>query len=212
MSRLRSAVRLSSRAVDGRNDTRLTRGCSAELSMSRSWLTIAEHPTMNASLDSVPLTRQSNARAGCARARHHRARRNPRNPRRSVAVPRRQACRACAWPGAWSGPANAPVVCALGGISANRRVCVTEDPRQSWWGQIVGPDRALDVNRFRVLSFDYLGGSGESTAPEEGAAFPSISSYDQAEALLGAAESSRHQVAACHRGRLLRRHGGAGIR
>jgi homoserine O-acetyltransferase len=83
------------------------------------------------------------------------------------------------------GPASAPVVCALGGISAHRRVCVTEDPRQSWWGQIVGPERALDANRFRVLSFDYVGGSGESTAPEEGATFPSISSYDQAEALVG---------------------------
>src|SRR5689334_13832875 len=47
---------------------------------------------------------------------------------------------------AWrmAGPANAPVVCALGGISANRRVCVTEDPRQSWWAQVVGPSCALD--------------------------------------------------------------------
>jgi len=83
------------------------------------------------------------------------------------------------------GPASAPVVCALGGISAHRRVCVTDDPRQSWWGQIAGPQSALDANRFRVLSFDYLGGSGESTAPEEGVAFPSISSYDQAEVLVG---------------------------
>jgi homoserine O-acetyltransferase len=82
------------------------------------------------------------------------------------------------------GPANAPVVCALGGISANRRVCVTDDPRQSWWPQLVGPERALDATRFRVLSFDYVGGSGESTVPEEGAAFPSISSYDQADALV----------------------------
>lgn len=82
------------------------------------------------------------------------------------------------------GPANAPVVCAIGGISANRRVCVTEDPRQSWWPQLVGPACALDANRFRVLSFDYIGGSGESTSPEEGGAFPSISSYDQADALV----------------------------
>src|SRR5687767_2311210 len=37
------------------------------------------------------------------------------------------------------GPANAPVVCALGGISANRRVCLTDDPRQGWWSEIVGP-------------------------------------------------------------------------
>ncbi len=82
------------------------------------------------------------------------------------------------------GPANAPVACAIGGISANRRVCITDDPRHSWWAQIVGPERPLDANRFRVLSFDYIGGYGESTAPEEGVPFPSISSYDQAEALL----------------------------
>jgi len=82
------------------------------------------------------------------------------------------------------GPANAPVVCALGGISANRRVCVSEDPRQGWWNQVVGAERALDSGRFRVLSFDYLGGSGESTAPEPGKPFPSLSSYDQADALL----------------------------
>jgi homoserine O-acetyltransferase/O-succinyltransferase len=83
------------------------------------------------------------------------------------------------------GPANAPVVCALGGISANRRVCVTEDPRQSWWAQIVGPGCAVDVNRFRILSFDFLGGSGDTTGPKEGETFPSVSSYDQAEVLVG---------------------------
>jgi homoserine O-acetyltransferase len=82
------------------------------------------------------------------------------------------------------GPADAPVVCALGGISANRRVCTTEDPRQSWWSQIVGSGCALDSDRFRVLSFDYLGGSGDSTGPVEGVAFPSISSYDQAAVLV----------------------------
>ncbi len=82
------------------------------------------------------------------------------------------------------GPANAPVVCALGGISATRRVCTTEEPKQSWWGQIAGAGCALDSDRFRVLSFDYLGGSGDSTGPVEGAAFPSISSYDQAAVLL----------------------------
>jgi homoserine O-acetyltransferase len=94
------------------------------------------------------------------------------------------------------GPASAPVICALGGISANRRVCLTEDPRQAWWPQIVGPGRPLDVNLFRILSFDYLGGHGESTGPGPTAAqdaagsratseaFPTISSYDQAEMLL----------------------------
>jgi homoserine O-acetyltransferase len=84
------------------------------------------------------------------------------------------------------GPANAPVICALGGISANRRVCLTDDARQSWWGEIVGPGRAIDVRTFRILSFDYLGGSGESTGPQPGEAFPSLSTYDQAEVLVRA--------------------------
>jgi homoserine O-acetyltransferase len=68
---------------------------------------------------------------------------------------------------AWrlAGPANAPVVCALGGISANRRVFDQENPKQGWWSEIVGPGQALDAERFRVLSFDYLGGSAETTGP-----------------------------------------------
>jgi len=78
------------------------------------------------------------------------------------------------------GPATAPVVCAMGGISGGRRVCLADDPRQEWWSQIAGPDRPLDVNQYRILSFDYLGGSGETTGPESGTTFPSVSSYDQA--------------------------------
>jgi homoserine O-acetyltransferase len=94
---------------------------------------------------------------------------------------------------AWrlAGPANAPVVCALGGISANRRVFVTEEPRQGWWSEVVGPGQALDAERFRVLSFDYLGGSAETTGPAGAGAddlaaspFPNISTYDQAELLV----------------------------
>jgi homoserine O-acetyltransferase len=87
------------------------------------------------------------------------------------------------------GAAHAPVVCALGGISANRQVCLSEDPRQGWWSEVVGPGGALDTHSFRVLSFDYLGGSGDSTGPQPAVpasarTFPSISSYDQAEALV----------------------------
>ena len=109
---------------------------------------------------------------------------------------------------AWrlAGPANAPVVCALGGISANRRVFDQENPKQGWWSEVVGPGQALDAERFRVLSFDYLGGSAETTGPGgvahaaislasvdgsstaaadgAGSAFPNISTYDQAELLV----------------------------
>lgn len=97
------------------------------------------------------------------------------------------------------GPANAPVVCALGGISANRRVCMGDEPRHhtdgsevrhrdrelsGWWADIAGPGRPLDTHRYRVLSFDYLGGSGETTGPRDSRPFPSVSTYDQAELLL----------------------------
>lgn len=97
----------------------------------------------------------------------------------------------------WVGPANAPVICALGGISASRRVCLSESERGGssetrhreierggWWSDVAGPDRALDTHRYRILSFDYLGGSGDTTGPRPSEPFPSISSYDQAELLL----------------------------
>ena len=87
---------------------------------------------------------------------------------------------------AWrmTGPEEAPVVCALGGISAHRRVCLTADARDGWWTDIAGPGKPLDSDRWRILSFDFLGGSGESTGPAVGATdFPSISTYDQARVL-----------------------------
>lgn len=87
---------------------------------------------------------------------------------------------------AWrlAGKPAAPIVVALGGISAHRRVFDTEEPRAGWWCEIAGPGRALDSTQVRILGIDYLGGSGESTAPTAGGVFPSLSSYDQAEALL----------------------------
>lgn len=84
----------------------------------------------------------------------------------------------------WVGPASAPVICALGGIAANRRVCREDECRGGWWSEIAGPQRPLDSQRYRILSFDYLGGSGDSTAPLPAQSFPSVSSYDQAELLL----------------------------
>jgi homoserine O-acetyltransferase len=87
---------------------------------------------------------------------------------------------------AWrlAGPAGAPVVVAAGGISASRRVWSPDEPRGGWWHELVGPGLALDTQRFRILSFDYLGASADSTGPRDGAAFPTVSAYDQAELLL----------------------------
>ena len=83
-----------------------------------------------------------------------------------------------------AGKPGAPIVVALGGISAHRRVFDPDQPRDGWWCEIAGPGRALDSSRVRVLGIDYLGGSGESTGPTAGGVFPSLSSYDQAQALL----------------------------
>lgn len=86
---------------------------------------------------------------------------------------------------AWrlTGASDAPVVCALAGIWGDRRVFEPGDPRSGCWSEVVGPGRPLDANRYRILTFDYLGGSGGSTGPQPGERFPSISTYDQAEAL-----------------------------
>lgn len=87
---------------------------------------------------------------------------------------------------AWrlTGPSEAPLVCAMGGIWCDRRLFDPADARRGCWHEVVGRGRPLDAGRYRILSFDYLGGSGDSTGPEPGSRFPSISTYDQAEALV----------------------------
>jgi homoserine O-acetyltransferase len=77
------------------------------------------------------------------------------------------------------GPADAPVVAVLGGISAHRTLIGPE----GWWPATVGPDLGVDSTRFRVLGLDYLGGLGLSSTPDGEAQFPPVSSIDQAEVL-----------------------------
>ena len=82
------------------------------------------------------------------------------------------------------GQPDAPVVVVLGGISAGRHVTATaEHPAVGWWDAIVGPGRAIDTLRYRVLGLDWLGGSGASTGPRPREAFPLLASQDQALAL-----------------------------
>jgi homoserine O-acetyltransferase len=77
---------------------------------------------------------------------------------------------------------SGPVVAAMGGISSGRMVC-DADGVAGWWSEIAGPGRALDTERYRILGIDFLGGSHDSSGPRTGAAFPTVSSYDQALAL-----------------------------
>ncbi len=84
------------------------------------------------------------------------------------------------------GPDDAPVVAVMGGISAHRHVAGGDDV-PGWWSTLVGPGAGIDTERFRVLSFDWLGGSDGTTGPAEisGPAqpFPAVSPFDQAAVL-----------------------------
>jgi homoserine O-acetyltransferase len=86
------------------------------------------------------------------------------------------------------GPADAPLIVVLGGISAHRRVFGGDG--RGWWEAQCGPGKALDTDRFRLLGIDWLGGCDDSTGPRHqaqngaDAAFPDISTGDQARALL----------------------------
>lgn len=85
---------------------------------------------------------------------------------------------------AWQcvGPEHAPLIVVLGGISAHRRVG-SHDGR-GWWESQCGPNRSIDTSRFRVLGIDWLGGCDDSSGPNGDRDFPSISTSDQARALL----------------------------
>jgi homoserine O-acetyltransferase/O-succinyltransferase len=73
------------------------------------------------------------------------------------------------------GPRGAPVIAVLGGISASKHVTSSPaDPSLGWWEDVVGPGRAIDTLRFRVIGIDYVT-SGKSAAP--------VTTADQAEAL-----------------------------
>jgi homoserine O-acetyltransferase len=82
------------------------------------------------------------------------------------------------------GPEGAPVVVVLGGISAHRHVAAhPADPTPGWWRGVAGDRLGLDSQRFQILSFDWLGGAGGSTAPAEDRDFPFLDAADQAAAL-----------------------------
>lgn len=82
------------------------------------------------------------------------------------------------------GPADAPAVLVLGGISACRQLWQPDG--SGWWQELLGPGRVLDPACYQILGLDYLGGSGDSeSAAHHDGLFPPISSHDQAEAIAG---------------------------
>jgi homoserine O-acetyltransferase len=81
------------------------------------------------------------------------------------------------------GPLGAPVVAVLGGISSTRHVTSTaSDPQPGWWEEAVGAGRAIDTNRFLVLSIDYVSTSHDSST---------VTTADQACALADVLDHAR---------------------
>ena len=79
-----------------------------------------------------------------------------------------------------AGPAGAPLVVALGGISAHRHVVATaENPAPGWWEPVVGPGGGIDTERFRVLGVDFLDGGRR----RDGRPARTVTTHDQADAL-----------------------------
>ncbi|MDQ3161204.1 MAG: homoserine O-succinyltransferase [Pseudomonadota bacterium] len=76
----------------------------------------------------------------------------------------------------FSGAAGAPVVFVAGGISAHRHVSSNAcDAGAGWAEHLVGSGRTLDLERRRILAFDYIGADGSLDVP--------IDTADQADAI-----------------------------
>lgn len=80
-----------------------------------------------------------------------------------------------------TGPAHAPVIAVLGGISSSRHVTSTGNDRSAgWWEEVVRPGALIDTRLYRVISFDYV---------EQVAHGGPVRTSDQADALAGALDA-----------------------
>lgn len=80
-----------------------------------------------------------------------------------------------------TGLAGAPVVLALGGISATRHVLSNaDDPSSGWWEGIGGAGRALDGNVRRVLGVEFMDGGRDA----QGLPSRVVTTHEQAAAVV----------------------------
>jgi homoserine O-acetyltransferase len=89
------------------------------------------------------------------------------------------------------GKASHPAVVVLGGVSANADAMIRFDGGPGWWREQVGPGRAIDTRRFRVIGMDFVTGNSIRIADD---ACRHITTHDQANvlaALLNALHVSR---------------------
>ncbi|HET7186607.1 MAG TPA: alpha/beta fold hydrolase, partial [Gemmatimonadaceae bacterium] len=80
-----------------------------------------------------------------------------------------------------AGAAGAPVILALGGISAHRHVVSHPDaPTAGWWEGLAGAGRPLDLAHRRVLGVDF----GDGGRRDDGRPSRVVTTRDQAEAIV----------------------------
>lgn len=79
-----------------------------------------------------------------------------------------------------TGPAGAPLLVLLGGISANRHPCAVPDGRGGWWAGLAGAGAAADPGDFRILGLDFIADEGGTAAPTP---------FDQAQVIAAALEA-----------------------
>lgn len=79
-----------------------------------------------------------------------------------------------------TGPAGAPLIVALGGISGDRFVCRSENGGPGWWRGLVGEGHAIDPARHRILGLDFAADPTGQSAP---------STREQAEVLCAALDA-----------------------
>ncbi|MFI5235962.1 MAG: homoserine O-succinyltransferase [Gemmatimonadales bacterium] len=80
------------------------------------------------------------------------------------------------------GPAGAPVIIALGGISAGRNVAASED-EPGWWESFAGPKKVIDTTRFRLLGIDWLDAPSPISTAEQADAIAALLDHLGIEAL-----------------------------
>jgi homoserine O-acetyltransferase len=79
------------------------------------------------------------------------------------------------------GAAGAPVILALGGISASHRVVShAGDPTPGWWEGLAGPGRPFDLTTRRVLGVE----AGDGGCGDDGRPAAAVTTHDQAAAVV----------------------------
>ncbi len=64
------------------------------------------------------------------------------------------------------GPEDAPIVVALGGISATCAVTAGPGGEPGWWNSLFGAGRWISTDRYRILGIDFVADDGGSFAPD----------------------------------------------